>query len=114
MSVHAFPNNKAQQTNPPNGGGGDDMELTERVSKIEAMLQNLATKIDLSELRIANKNDLADLRIANKADVSNLRTEMHKEFTSQTWRIITFVTGLFLTVGSGLVAATYFIAKHIT
>ena len=43
----------------------------------------------------------------------DFRSEIHKEFTAQTWRIITYVTGLFITVGSALVAATYFIAKHV-
>ena len=46
------------------------MDLSERVSKIEAALPTLATKADLV------------------GEVGALRAEMHKEFNLQTWRIV--------------------------
>lgn len=62
------------------------MELPERVARIEAVIPTLATKTDLADLR----------------------TEMHKEFSAQTWRIIT----LFAVISSALVAGVYWIATH--
>lgn len=93
-----------QSKRPPPPSGPTEpppMDISDRVTKIETVLPTLATKEDLVR------------------EVGGLRTEMHKEIgglhkemTSQTWRIITWVTGLFMTLGSGMVAATYFIAKH--
>lgn len=70
------------------------MDISERVTKIEAVLPTLATKEDLVR------------------EVGSLRAEFHKELTSQTWRIITWVTGVFVTISGALVTTTYFIAKH--
>jgi len=68
-------NNTSNQ--PP---GPTDMELAERVARIETRLESFATKEDL-----------------------------HRELNSQTWKLVTFVTGF----GTILTAAVYFIAKHI-
>ena len=88
--------NRSPPPEPP------DMDISERVTKIETLLPTLATKEDLAR------------------EIGGLRAEMHKEFGSvnkefgaQTWRIITWVTGLFVTVGGAMVAATYFIARHV-
>jgi len=61
-----------------------DMDLTERVikleSKLDAALPTLATKADL-----------------------------HSEFSAQTWKIVSFVMGF----GTLLAAAVFFIAKNV-
>ena len=44
-----------------------------------------------------------------KSDVSDLRNEMHKEFTSQTWRIVDFM----LTYGALLITPVFFIARNV-
>lgn len=80
------------------GGGGDNEGMEARVSRLEAMIPNLSTKLDLADLRTATKLDLADLR-----------TEMHKEFNVQTWRII----GVIITFGGILSAVTFFIARNV-
>lgn len=90
MSVSYLPGH-GPGVNPPaidgGGGGGDDVGMEARVAKLEAIAPTLATKMDLADLR----------------------TEMHKEFTAQTWRII----GAMLTFGALLSAAVFFIARNV-
>lgn len=86
-----FADNMRQRkpNDPLDAGNGEEppMELTERVTRIEALLPTLATKADLGELR----------------------TEMHREFNTQTWRFVTFVT----TICMALTTAVYFIARNV-
>ena len=87
FKFHAPPERK-QPSGPGNSGEpphNNGMEA--RVAKLEAALPNLATKVDMAELR----------------------TEMHKEFTAQTWRII----GAMFTFGGLLSAAVFFIARNV-
>ncbi len=84
------------------GGGPTDMELSERVAKIEAVLPNLVTKEDMVR-------ELGGLRAELHKEVGGLRAEFHKEITAQTWRIIGFVS----VISSALVAAVFFIAKNV-
>ncbi|MFL9987231.1 hypothetical protein [Paraburkholderia sediminicola] len=37
------------------------------------------------------------------------KEDLHKEMSSQTWRLVTFVCSF----GTALVAATYFVAKYV-
>lgn len=71
--------------------GGDeppyDGDMEARVTKLETIIPTLATKEDLADLR----------------------ADMHKEFNTQTWKFITWMTG----ICTALIAATYFIATHI-
>lgn len=53
------------------------MDLSERVSKIEAVLPTLATREDVLLTKIELTQQMGELR-----------GEMHKEFNLQTWRII--------------------------
>lgn len=81
-------------TGPPvaqNGGGGDNGGVEARLAKLEAMVPTLATSEQLN------------------VKMADLRTEMHKEFTAQTWRII----GAMLTFGAMLSAAVFFIARNV-
>ena len=64
-----------------------DPKLPERVAVIEALMPALATKADLADLRIG----------------------MHKEFTAQTWRLITWVSS----VSVALAGAVFFIARNV-
>ena len=74
----------------PPGGGGDNGDMEARLTKIETIIPTLSTKEDLVR------------------EVGGLRSEMHKEFNTQTWRFITWMTG----ICTALIAATYFIVKH--
>ncbi|WP_416242770.1 hypothetical protein ACLSSQ_11715 [Azospira sp. APE16] len=78
------------------------MDLSERITKIEAVLPNLVTKEDMVR-------ELGNLRSELQKEVGVLRSEFHKEMNAQTWRII----GLISVVSSALVAAVFFIAKNV-
>lgn len=70
-------------TEPPDNGA-----MEARVAKLEAIVPTLATKEDLLRLE----------------------AKMHQEFNSQTWKFVTWMTG----VCGLLVASTYFIATHLS
>lgn len=88
------------------GGGGEDggmgarivaleaanFETRDRLARIETRLDPMMTKADLFELR-------DDMRVA-----------LHREINAQTWKLVTFGCSF----GTALVAATYFIAKHVS
>lgn len=69
------------------GGPPDNGDMEARVAALEAAVKHLATKEDLARLEIG----------------------FHKEINAQTWKLVTFVCGF----GTALVAATYFLAKHV-
>jgi hypothetical protein len=88
------------------GGGGDDGGMDARIVALEAA--NLETRDRLA--RIETRLD----PMATKADLFELRGDMgaalHREINAQTWKLVTFVCSF----GTALVAATYFIAKHVS
>lgn len=61
------------------------------------------------EARIGRLED-AVKHLATKEDLARLEALIHKEISAQTWRLVTFVCSF----GTALVAATYFLAKHVT
>ena len=86
-----------------------DMDLPQRVSKLENAAQDTLERL----VRIETRLDHFATTFATKEDLSkvegSIRADMHKEFTTQTWRII----GAMLTFGSMLTAITYFIARNV-
>lgn len=72
------------------------MELVERVAKLESAMNLVVTDVAVIRSNYTTKEDL------------------HKEINAQTWKFVTYITGLFVTISSALVAATYFISKHVT
>jgi hypothetical protein len=76
-------------------GGGDDGGMEARISALEAA--NLETRDRLIKIETRMES------LASKED-------LHKELSAQTWRLVTFTCSF----GTALVAATYFIAKHIS
>lgn len=91
MSIHTLPHGK-----PYDHGAGDGSEspmaLSERVAKIEATLETILPTL------------------ATKSDMEMMRADVHKEFNAQTWKFITWMS----TIAAALVAATYFIATHVS
>ncbi len=81
----------APSHNDENGGGGGGMsDLERRVATLETDVR--AIRDDVHEL----KTDVAVLKAnsanyATKADIAGLKVEIHKEFTSQTWKMVTLV-----------------------
>ncbi len=101
------------------------MDVSERTAAIEAILPTLATKLDLlqaindlrNEIRQDNaamRAEFAAMRIEAAQRHESLRAEMHQEFTRQTWRFITYTTSCMVVIGSALVGATFYIARHVT
>lgn len=93
--------NRIRRTPPPptppidrDRGNRDDGGMEARISALEAA--NLETRDRLA-------------RIETRLDSVATREDLHKEITAQTWRLVTFVCSF----GTALVAATYFIAKHV-
>lgn len=77
---------------PPNSGGnGGDGDMDERVRKLEAGLTRIEAILPT---------------LATSAELAKLRGDIHEALHAQTWKLIG--------VAGALVAATYFIAKHIS
>ncbi len=108
--VKYLPTNTKIDKNPPlrnnfgGGNGGPPIEqLLQRVTNVETMIPYLATKEDLTR-------ECGSLRSELHAEVGKLRGDIGKDIQNQTWRFITWSTG----VASALVAAAFFFAKIIT
>jgi hypothetical protein len=72
-----------------------NLETRDRLARIETRLDSVATKADLVGLH---------------GDMQSMRVALHQEINAQTWKLVTFVCSF----GTALVAATYFIAKHVS
>jgi hypothetical protein len=125
---------RLKRIDPP-GGGGDNGGMEARVSKLEAVIPTLATKVDLmrefnslkleimgdsgafradmQKMDMSIRGEMSKMEGSIRADMAkvegSIRTDMHKEFTAQTWRII----GAMLTFGAMLTTATFFIARYV-
>jgi hypothetical protein len=96
MSVTPLPGNSSGSRGLPggvdsSGGPPHDEAMLKRLEKLE---------VDFA----AVKTDLAVIR-ANYAT----KEDLHKEISTQTWKLVTFVCGF----GTALVGATYFLATHV-
>lgn len=47
--------------------------------------------------------------VATKADLLDVKADLHREINAQTWKLVTFVCSF----GTALVGATYFMATHV-
>lgn len=72
----------------------DDDDMEKRIKILEDGMTSL--KIDVAVIRS---------NYATKEDI-------HKEISAQTWRLVTYVTSIFVTVSTALVGITYYIATH--
>ena len=101
MPVMYMPGHEPREDAPgvdDKGGGGDDGGMLERIARLEAVIPTLATKEDLA--RLEGKVGAAE---------GNIRGELHKAINDQTWKLITWTTGL----GAALVAAAFFVARSV-
>lgn len=92
---------------PPSGGGGGPT-LETRVAKLETLAEKTGERLGAIE------RDVAVLRTqsahyATKEDIAALRGDVYKIVNEQTWKIITWTTG----IGTALIAATYLIARSL-
>lgn len=97
-NVSLFPVRDNGQGKGQNNGGNPPteppMDLVERVTDLEKDMRDVRDRL---------------ARIEVKQNFQATREDLQKEITAQTWRLVTFVCGF----GAALVAATYFIAKHV-
>ncbi|MBR8027810.1 hypothetical protein KDX27_22660 [Burkholderia cenocepacia] len=61
----------------------------------------------LEAANLDNRERLA--RIETRLESVATREDLHREINAQTWKLVTFVCSF----GTALVAATYFLAKHV-
>ena len=78
-----------------------DGAMEARVAKLETLAEKTGERLE----RIENKMD----QLATKEALALSRADLHKIVNEQTWKIITWMTG----VSTGLVAATFFVAKFV-
>ena len=69
------------------------MDLSERVSNLEADVRDVRDRLT---------------RVESKLDTFATKADLFEALNAQTWRLVTIVCGF----GTALVAATYFFAKH--
>ena len=104
MSIHPFKkkssgSNSGSDGVAPGGPPPYDSDMEKRVEKLETAVGEI-------------KTDLAVLKAtcATAADIHKLGQAIQGDINTQTWKLVTFVCGF----GTALVAATYFIVKHVT
>lgn len=87
------------KSNPPQSTYDEDMEP--RVKALEDFANTARERLARIEAKLDGT--------ATKEDLGSLRTELHKAISDQTWRLITWVSG----ISAGLVAAVFFIARNV-
>lgn len=88
--IHSFPRSPVDG----NGGPPHDDTMEARIAALEAA-------------NLDNRERLA--RIETRLESVATREDLHREINAQTWKLVTFVCSF----GTALVAATYFLAKHV-
>ncbi|QLG87665.1 hypothetical protein HQ393_05015 [Chitinibacter bivalviorum] len=103
--IHEAPKDNVVRNKFNNGHGGDgggyNGDMEQRISKLETAADSTRDALHKVDARLT----VIEKTMATKED-------LHRELTAQTWRVVTYVTGLVVTVSGALVAATYFIAIH--
>ena len=88
---------------PPYDG---DMEA--RIAKLEALAEKTGERLGAIDVRLERIETKVD-QLATKEALALTRADLHKTINDQTWKIITWMTG----ISTGLVAATFFVAKFV-
>lgn len=85
------------------------MDLEKRVTKLEDSASDTRDRL----IRIESRLENFERNYATKEDLARvegaIRSDMHKEFTAQTWRII----GAMITFGTALSGVVFFIARNV-
>ena len=81
------------------------LKTGERLAAIDVRLAKIETKMD----QFATKADLAGVQGSLAGMEGSLKADLHKAISEQTWKLITWTTG----IATALIAATFFIARNI-
>ena len=88
------------------------MATTEdRVSRLEAGYEHVATKEDLATLRAEFKADIGELRAEFKADIGDLRAEMGKMEARLVKWIVAWTLGAIVAVATIVIAMLRFLGS---
>ena len=87
----------SQRRLPPVGGGGDNDDMETRVKILEQVMADVRERLARIEARVD--------QTATKGDVSEAKSDLHKAINAQTWRLIGAV--------SLLVAAVFFVVRFV-
>lgn len=94
-------------------GGGTIPPMETRVTRLEESMQQLQTDVAVIKSNYVTREDLqreiGSLRSELHSEIGGLRGELHRAINEQTWKVITWTTGL----GGALVGATYLIARNV-
>ena len=85
---------------PPYDG---DMEA--RVAKLEALAEKTGERLGVIERDVA----IIKSNYATREDLQAAKADLHKAMNDQTWKIITWMTG----ISTALVAATFFLVRFV-
>ncbi len=85
---------------PPYDGG---MEV--RVANLEALAEKTGERLVVIERDVA----VIKSNCATREDLQAAKADLHKAMNDQTWKIITWMTG----ISTALVAATFFLARFV-
>ena len=77
----------------------------DRLAAIDVRLAKIETKMD----QFVTKADLAGVQGSLSGMEGSLKADLHKAISEQTWKLITWTTG----IATALIAATFFIARNI-
>ena len=96
------------QLKPNSTGGGqlpDNEDMDARVTKLEALAEKTGERLVVIERDVA----VIKSNCATREDLQAAKADLHKAMNDQTWKIITWMTG----ISTALVAATFFLARFV-
>ena len=80
--------------------------VEQRLTRLEAVYEHLATRADIADLRAEMKADIGNLRAEMKADNGDLRAEMHRINATLIRWLVSLMAGS-LVIGLGAITAIF-------
>ena len=85
---------------PPDNG-----EMQARIAKLESLAEKTSERLGAIEKDVS----IIKSNYATREDLQAAKADLHKAMNDQTWKIITWMTG----ISTALVAATFFLARFV-
>ena len=89
----------------PGGSPPYDGWMEVRVANLEALAEKTGERLGVIERDAA----IIKSNYATREDLQAAKADLHKAMNDQTWKIITWMTG----ISTALVAATFFLARFV-